>query len=112
VVCAGRKVECKDTSFENAGLVERDGLLSCEFVRLERIVSPSYAFSYNYGILCDARILKKAGHGVESHVDDSNIPRSFFGSIINHEIRVYTCNLCVYSSRAIRSSCTIRIQAT
>jgi hypothetical protein len=46
VVCAGLKVECKDTALENAGLVERDGLLLGEFECLGRIIPSSYVFSF------------------------------------------------------------------
>jgi len=46
VVCAGLKVECKVTAFEDAGLEERDGLLLGESGRSGRIVSPSYVFYF------------------------------------------------------------------
>lgn len=46
VVCAGLKVECNDTAFEDGGLVECDGLLLGEFGHLGRIVSPTYVFFF------------------------------------------------------------------
>ena len=46
MVCAGVNVECKNTSLEDAGPVERDGLLLGEFGCLGRIMSPSYVFSF------------------------------------------------------------------
>lgn len=46
MVCAGQKVECKDTAFEDAGLGERNSLLLGEFGRFGRIVSLSYVFSF------------------------------------------------------------------
>jgi hypothetical protein len=46
VMCAGLKIACNDTAFEDGGLVECDGLLLGKFGRLGRIVSPTYVFSF------------------------------------------------------------------
>ena len=87
-MCAGLKVECKDTAFEDAGLGERDGLLLGELDVRENHVA--FICIFFCGILWVALILQKAAHRGEYQVDISTMPRSFDDSIINREIY----NLC------------------